>query len=199
MDRKSDLQSAVAASLPGAAKGTAVSAADEWFEKEVLPLEALLMQYLERNWRNPSDIPDFRQDVYVRVYEAALKEIPENAGKFVLTTARNLLIDRAKHARIVPIEAAANLEELGTAADTPGPERIALARDELRHLQAALDRLPPRCREAIMLRRVHGLSRGEIAMRMGITELSVSSYLSRAICVLADTLHGEPSNIRRKS
>jgi len=79
------------------------------------------MQYLERNWRNPSDIPDFRQDVYVRVYEAALKEIPEHAGKFVITTARNLLINKAKQARIVPIEAATNLDEFSAAADTPGP------------------------------------------------------------------------------
>ena len=61
MDRKSSFQPAAVA-LPGAAKGTAVSAADEWFEREVLPLEALLMQFLERNWRNPSDVPDFRQD-----------------------------------------------------------------------------------------------------------------------------------------
>ena len=198
MDRKSDLQSAVMAALPGAAKGTTVSAVDDWFEHKVLPLEGLLMQYLERNWRNPADVPDFRQDVYVRVYEAALRDIPENTTQFVMATARNLLVSRARHQSMVPIEAAANLEELLTAEDTPNPERTAVARDELRHLQAALDRLPPRCREAIILRRVHELSRSEIALRMGISELSVSSYLSRAICSLADTLHGEPSNIRRR-
>lgn len=199
MDRKSDYRSAVTAPLPGAAKGTAVSAVDDWFEKEILPLEASLMQYLERNWRNASDIPDFRQDIYVRIYEAAQNELPAHAGKFLLTTARNFLIDKARQARIVPIEAASNLDEFGTATDAPGPERIALARDELRHLQAALDRLPARAREAIILRRIHGLTRAEIARRMGINEVSVSRYLSRAICTLADTLHGEPSNIRRRS
>jgi len=198
MDRKSDFRSAVTAPFPGAAKGTAVSAVDDWFEREILPLEASLMQYLERNWRNPSDIPDFRQDIYVRIYEAAQKELPQHAGKFLLTTARNLLIDKAKQARIVPIEAAASLEDFDKAADVLGPERIAVARDELRHLQAALDRLPPRAREAIILRRIHGLTRGEIARRMGINEVSVSRYLSRAICALADVLHGEPSNIRRR-
>jgi RNA polymerase sigma-70 factor (ECF subfamily) len=197
MDRKQGIQPAASA-LPGAAKGTAVSAADDWFEREVLPLEALLMQFLERNWRNPSDVPDFRQEVYVRVYEAALKELPQNTTQFVLTTARNILIDRARHERVVPIEAASDLEHLTAVADAPGPERIAMARDELRHLQAAMDRLPPRCREAIVLRRVQGLSRTEIAVRMGISEVSVSRYLSRAICALADTLHGEPSNIRRQ-
>jgi len=199
MDRKPDYRSAAAAPFTGAGKGMAVSAVDEWFEREILPLEASLMQYLERNWRNPSDIADFRQDIYVRIYEAAQREIPQHAGKFLLTAARNFLIDKAKQARIVPIEAAANLEDIGAATDAPGPERIAVARDELRHLQAALDRLPPRAREAIILRRVHGLTRGEIARRMGINEVSVSRYLSRAICALADVLHGEPSNIRRRS
>jgi RNA polymerase sigma factor (sigma-70 family) len=199
MDKKLNSDRAEVAPLPRAAKGTAMSAADAWFDREVLPLEALLMQFLERNWRNPSDVPDFRQDVYVRVYEAALKQIPENTSQFVLTTARNLLINRARHERIIPIEAAANPEEIGIATETPGPDRVVMARDELRHLQAALDRLPPRCREAIVLRRIRGLSRTEIAVRMGITEFSVSRYLSRGICVLADTLHGEPSNIRRKA
>ncbi len=156
MDRTVNLEPATAVPLPGAAKGSAASSADVWPEHEVLPLEALLMQYLERNWRNASDIPDFRQDVYVRVYEAALKQIPDNAKQFVLTTARNLLINRVRHERVVPIETAADFEDIGATADMPGPERIALARDELRHLQAALDRLPLRCREAFILRRING-------------------------------------------
>jgi RNA polymerase sigma-70 factor (ECF subfamily) len=198
MDKISNFRRATAVALPGAARGTPMSAADEWFDSEVLPLEKRLMQFLERNWRNPSDLPDFRQEVYTRVYEAALTEIPQNARQFVLTTARNLLINRAQHERVVPIEAAADIEELGVALDVPGPDRIVIARDELRHLQAALDHLPPRCREAIVLRRVRGLSRTEIAQRMGITEFTVTRYLSRGICMLADILHGEPSNIRRK-
>jgi RNA polymerase sigma factor (sigma-70 family) len=176
-----------------------MSAADEWFDQEVLPLEKLLMHFLERNWRNPSDLPDFRQEIYARVYEAALTEIPKHTRQFILTTARNLLINRSEHERVVPIEAAADIEELGAAIDVPGPDRIVIARDELRHLQAALDRLPPRCREVVILRRVHGLSRMEIARRMGVTEFTVTRYLSRGICMLADILHGEPSNIRRKT
>ena len=81
------------------------------------------------------------------------------------------------------------------AVDTPGPERIVMARDELRRLQAALDRLAPRVREVVVLARIEGLSRSEIAQRLGITEVTVSSYLTQGICALADILHGEPANI----
>ena len=53
--------------------GAAMTASDvkAWFVREVLPLEAALMQFLRHNWRNNSDIDDLRQEVYVRVYEAA--------------------------------------------------------------------------------------------------------------------------------
>ncbi len=172
---------------------------DEWFDREVLPLEALLMQYLEHNWRNRSDLADLRQDVYVRVYQAALVNIPEKPRHFLLATARNLLTDRVRHEQVIPIEFAADLETLGVAVDAPSPERVVMARDELRRLQAALDRLSPRCRDVVVLARIEGLTRGEIAARMGITEVTVSSYLTQGICALADILHGEPSNIRRSS
>ena len=172
---------------------------DLWFDLEVLPLEALLMQYLEHNWRNRSDLPDLRQEVYVRVYQAALENIPEKPRQFLIATARNLLIDRVRHEQVIPIESAADLETLGVAVETPGPERIVMARDELRRLQAALDRLAPRVREVVVLARIEGLSRGEIAQRLGITEVTVSSYLSQGICALADILHGEPANIRRST
>ncbi len=51
---------------------------DAWFEREILPLEAALMQYLQHNWRNKNDIADLRQDIYVQVYEAARKALPES-------------------------------------------------------------------------------------------------------------------------
>ena len=98
----------------------------QWFVREVLPLEAALMQFLQRNWRNQSEIADIRQEVYVRVYEAAQREIPEHAKPFVLTTARNILINRVRREQVVPIEAVADLESLGAAADEPPPDRAVI-------------------------------------------------------------------------
>ena len=169
-----------------------------WFGREILPLEASLMQYLEHNWRNASDISDLRQEVYVRIYEAALRKFPEKPRQYLFATARNILIKRVQHERVVPIEAVADLEALNLAGDAPDVERIILAGEELRRLQAALDRLPPRARETILLSRIEGLSRGEIASRMGIGEASVSQYLSQGIRALVNILYGETPNVRRK-
>ncbi len=148
------------------------------------------MHFLRNNWRNQGEIEDFRQDVYLRVCEAAQQEFPDQIKPFVLTTARNLLINRARRERVVPIEAIADPESLGLAVDAPGPERTTLARDELRRLQAAIDQLPPRCREAIILGRIEGLNGREIAARMGISERTASEHLAKGITAIAEILHG---------
>jgi RNA polymerase sigma-70 factor (ECF subfamily) len=169
-----------------------------WFVREVLPLESALIHFLHHNWRNQADIDDLLQEVYMRLIAGAQKEIPAQTKAFVFSTARNLLIDRVRREQVVPIEAVADLDALGVAIDEPGPDRNVMARDELRRVQAALDRLPPRAREALLLRRVDGSSRAEIAQRMGIGEGTVKEYLSESVCALADMLYGETEIARRR-
>lgn len=175
------------------------SALRDWFVREVLPLEAALTQFLRHNWRNKSDIPDLVQEVYARVYDAARKEMPETARAFVFATAHNLLIDRVRREKIVQFEAVSELDTLAIAADEPAPDRSAIARDELRRLQVALDRLPPRTREVVTMRRIDGLSRAEIAQRLGITEVTVKWHLNEGLRALADDLYGEAAALRNKS
>jgi len=169
-----------------------------WFVREVLPLEAALMQFLRRSWPNKSDIDDLAQEVYARVYEAAREKIPQPVKPFVFTIARNLLIDRVRHEQVVPIEAVADLETLGVAVDAPGPDRSVMAQDELRRLQAALEKLPPRCREVVVLGRIEGLSGKEISQRLGIGASTVSEHLATGMNTLADLLFGDEAELGRK-
>lgn len=168
-----------------------------WFVREVLPLEPLLMHYLRRHWPNTSEIEDLRQDIYVRIYEAAQAKIPHPAKPFVFSIARNLLVDRVRREHVVPIEAVADFDALGVAIETPLPDQSAIARDELRRLQAALDALSPRCREAVILGRIEGLTGREIARRMGIGTAAVSAHLTKGIYALAEFLYGA-SNTEKK-
>ncbi len=169
-----------------------------WFAREVLPLEPLLMHFLRNNWRDGGEIEDLRQDVYLRVCEAAQQEFPGQIKPFMLATARNLLINRARRERVVPIEAIADPDTLNLATEMPGPDRTIVARDELRRLQTAIDHLPPRCREAIILGRIEGLNGREIAQRMGIAERTVSEHLAKGIAALAETLHGPGTRVDGK-
>lgn len=149
------------------------------------------MSFLRRYWKNESDIADLKQDVYLKIYEAAKTKRPDPVKPFLLTVARNVVIDKVRKDQVVPIEAMGDLEALNIAADTPGPDRQVQAREELRRLQSAIERLPARYREAVILAQVEGLSGPEIAQRMGITRSAVSHYLKRGLRSLADMLYGE--------
>ncbi|HTO39689.1 MAG TPA: RNA polymerase sigma factor [Rhizomicrobium sp.] len=175
------------------------SSLDAWFVREVLPLEAALMHFLRLSRRNAGDAEDLCQDVYVRVYEAAKREIPHPVKPYVFTVARNLLINHAKRDQIVSIDSMADLDELGIALDEPLPDRSVMARQELHRLEDALNQLPPRCREVVVLSRIEGLTRREIAQRMGIVESTVSAHLTDGMYALADQLYGTPTKPGRKS
>ena len=169
--------------------GLLASEVNAWFVREVLPLEAALRRYLRHGWRSETDIGDICQDVFVRSIEAARQQIPQNAKPFVFSIARNLLIDRLRRDQIVSIDSVADLDTFGLAADEPLPDRSAMARQELRKLQAALAKLPQRERDAITMQKIEGLSRREIARRMGVAEITVARQLASGIAALAEFFH----------
>jgi RNA polymerase sigma factor (sigma-70 family) len=170
---------------------TADDAVTQWFVREILPLEAILVRYLRRNWRNASDITDLRQEIYTRIFDAARDRIPDDPERFLMVTARNLIINLVKHEQIVPIDAVADLEMLGIPTDAAGPERTVMARDELRRLRVALDRLPRRARQAFTLAFLEDLSAKEIAARMGVSTRAVSKHLTSGLRALTNMLYGE--------
>jgi RNA polymerase sigma factor (sigma-70 family) len=177
-------------------KGLVVSrdAVSTWFLREILPLEPILMHYLRLNWRNASDIPDLRQEIYARVLQAARDHIPDSPKRFLLTSARNLLIDRVRREQVVPMETFADFDALGIAADAPEPERMIIEQEELRRVEAALAQLPSRTREAIELTYFEGLSCMEIARRMGVTKQTASRFIARGTLVLGRILYSAPAD-----
>lgn len=172
---------------------------EAWFVREVLPLEAVLIQFLSRSGRSKADVEDLRQDVYMRVCAAATKEIPNPARPLVFTIARNLLIDRLRHEQVVPIDVVENLDVLNVAIDERTPDRAVIAREELRKFQAALEKLPERERTIISMQKIEGLSTREIAERTGIPERTVRWSLNEGFRALAELMLREPADIRRVS
>jgi RNA polymerase sigma factor (sigma-70 family) len=174
-------------------------AVSAWFIREVLPFEANLMHYLQHNWRNASDLADIRQEVYARVLEAAQDHVPDNPRNFLLVCARNLLIDLMRREQVVPMETFADVDALGVAAGAPEADRLLIEREDIRRLEAALEHLPPRTREAIALAYFQGLSRTEIARRMGVTQQAASRFIARGALILGHILYDAPTDRGAKS
>jgi RNA polymerase sigma factor (sigma-70 family) len=174
-------------------------AVSTWFSREILPLEAILMHYLRQNWRNASDIPDLRQEVYARVLQGAREHIPDNPKRFLLASARNLLINLVRRGHVVPMETFADFDAFDIADEAPEPDRVVIEKEELRRIALALTQLPPRTREAIELTYFEGLSRTEIAKRMGVTQPMASKFIANGTLILGDILYGAPSGRSMKS
>ena len=163
---------------------------DQWFAAEVLPHERLLQRYLLRVWRNPSEVPDLVQEVYVRVYERAREQLPQQPKAFLFATARNLMTDHLRRSRVVSIHTVHLVEGVEAVVDELSPERRLNARQELGRVAQAFDSLSDKCRDVIWFRRVEGLSQRETAERMGLKEDAIESQLSRGIRALARALFG---------
>jgi RNA polymerase sigma factor (sigma-70 family) len=166
---------------------------EAWFAREILEHEDALIRYLTRKWPNRDDIHDLRQDIYIRVYEAAGRSRPRAAKSFLFTTARHLMTDRLRRQRIVSIEASGGLDFLNVMVDEISPEQRVSAREELKRLAQAFTLLPPRCREVVWLRRVVEMPQKDIARKMGITVKTVERQASIGLRLLADYLFGTKS------
>lgn len=164
-------------------------ALDAWFVREVLAHEGALMRFLHRNWRDHDEVGDLRQEIYVRIYEAAGNRLPDSPKAFLFATARHLLADRVRRQRIVSITAVGDLEQLNVLKDEIGPDRWLGGRQTLQRLADAIDRLPDRCREVVWLRRVEDLPQKEIARRLGISEKTVEKHIAKGCRMMANYFH----------
>lgn len=159
---------------------------DIWFAEQILPHEGALTAYLRRVWPDASEIIDLRQEVYVRVYGAASVKRPSVARYFLFTVARNLLVDRLRHRRVVTIDLMEDLSSLDVLSDELPADRILSGRQELARLEAALAHLPPRCRETFIMRKIEDRPQKEVANIMGVAEATVEKQLIKAMRMLTD-------------
>jgi len=163
---------------------------DQWFSEQILSHEVSLTRYLHRVWPNVSEIPDLRQDIYVRVYESARDSRPTSPRAFLFAAARNLLTDHIRRGRVVSIEATADVAAFDALVDEMSPERHVGATQELQSLSLAFDSLSDKCRRIVWLRRIEGLSQRQTAERLGLREVAVESQLARGMRTLARAVFG---------
>lgn len=171
---------------------------EEWFRREVLPLERSLTHFVRRNWRVEDDVMDLTHDIYELAYSGARQGLPSATRQYVFTVARNHLINKAKRARIVSFELVADLETFDHGVDLFETERHLMARDAIRQVQSGFEKLSPRVREIIWLRKVEGLNVQETADRLGIGKDAVKQQLMMGVKALADHMLGGAGRIVRR-
>lgn len=138
-------------------------------------LKPKLLRYCTYRCGDPDTAEDIVQEAMLRLWRRDA-ELPADAGNWLFTTARHLILDRAKIAR--------NRRRLLASNPVHGsePEQAdhALEREEKRsRVRRVLERMPERSREILMLR-YSGFSYREIAGEVGVAPGSVGTLLARA-------------------
>jgi RNA polymerase sigma factor (sigma-70 family) len=94
---------------------------------------------------------------------------------------------RSFFSRALPIE-----EGVHVADHSPDPEAELAGRQELARTRRAIDALPDNLRSVLLLRTIEGMSQGETATLLGISEKAVETRLYRARMKLTETLRETP-------
>ena len=100
-----------------------------------------------------------------------------NPRAFLFATARNLALDWFRRGRVVQFEPLVGVEDSLVESNGPTAPESCNVRQELAILSDAIDVLPPRCREIMILQKIHGLSNRQIAARLGISINTVNAQL----------------------
>jgi RNA polymerase sigma factor (sigma-70 family) len=124
---------------------------------------------------------DLVQETYVRFLNMARSASISFPRALLFRTAKNLAID---HIRKGKFESHGD-DTIGLVPDrpseAPSAEQALSDKQRFQIFLAAVDSLPPRCREAFLLHRVHECSYREIAHRLSITESAVEKLIMRSL------------------
>ena len=141
-----------------------------------------------------AEAQDLTQEVFLRVFRTlkTFRSAEGSFGTWLARVARNLLIDhyrRTRQERVTdPIEEQLSvLEEKGATA-SERPDHAVAGREASEILQAALQKLSPDLREAVILRDLQEMEYREIAEVLGIPEGTVKSRINRGRAELARLL-----------
>jgi RNA polymerase sigma-70 factor (ECF subfamily) len=143
---------------------------------------APVYRYIVARVGRPCDAEDLAQLVFVKALEALPRYETRGVpfGGWLFRLARNVVIDHIRTRREhVTLDLVAERSAPGGA-----PDELAVLRQEMDSVTAALRRLTPEQREAIELRFFAGLSAREAAVAMGRQEGTIRGLQFRAIAAL---------------
>ncbi len=152
----------------------------EWFGKWRKPIRSWLRN---RASVPPGDIDDLAQEVFLRLLRYSDDVAVENPQGYLFRIAANVANEWRERSRVRKPHDDSWLEELQIEAGDEPENAFAKSRAN-EYVQAAVDRLPPRQREVLLLHVNEGLTYKQIAQLKGLTYRIVLRDLTRAYSTL---------------
>jgi RNA polymerase sigma-70 factor (ECF subfamily) len=148
------------------------------FEQLVLPHLDAAFNLARWVLRGRNDAEDVAQEALLRAYRFFRGFNGSDARAWLLQIVRNACYSWLEKNR--PMDLSTEFDEQFYPQSSATPESLAIAGDDKERLTRALEALPPRFREVLVLRELEGCSYKEIASITAMPIGSVMSSLSRA-------------------
>lgn len=139
-----------------------------------------LRSYVLRMLKSPADADDVVHDAFVRFYRSDIFAY-DNPRAVLFKTAWRLALNRIRSRRSNPVDRADILIDELTQypCETVSAEEDIISREKEGVFRAAIESLPPRCRQVIELRTIQELSFREMSDRLGISVSTLEKHMAR--------------------
>lgn len=152
-----------------------------WFEEEVHPHGSDLRSYLRRTFPAVRDVDDVVQESYLRVWTACAAQPIRCARGFLFKVARHLALDLVRRDRAAPFSAVRDFDALSVVADKSHAADALSTQEKIQLVAEAIATLPARCREIVVLRKLHGLPQRDVAARLRLSERTVEVQVAKGV------------------
>jgi RNA polymerase sigma factor (sigma-70 family) len=141
-----------------------------------------LRRFLKFRLRNPSDVSDLAQEVFMRLLRVPHHEDIRSPEAYLFTVASHVIQQHQQKQDLVstPLEWIEALAE-STMNSADDPSAKVELHERLDRFERSLDELPPRIATAFIMHRLGGHTIEHIAGELGIAQITVKKYLAKAL------------------
>lgn len=154
---------------------------------------------------NSQDVDDVCQETFLRTYKSSLENEVKKPKSFMFKVAKNLIFSDFRRASTQLNEYVEDIDLVESQLELDNLENNTLAQEKLGVMCEAIASLPNKCRQAVVMRKVYGMSTKDIAKRMNISTTTVSNYITKGMCAYNDARekytneHNEVPKIKQKN
>lgn len=154
-----------------------------------------LVRFLAARLSSDAEAKEVAQEAYVRLLQLDQPRAGGFLRALLFKTATNIATDRMRRRKLDRESRSSDPLDFGI--DRRSPEHQASGEEEVAIVARCLQELSPRCRQAILLKRLQDLSTAQIAATLNVSTRMIRLYITEASLLIRDRL--DSAHTRRPS
>lgn len=156
-----------------------------------------LVRFLAARLSSDAEAKEVAQEAYVRLLQLDQPDAGGFMRALLYKTAINIATDRLRRRKLD--RESRNTDPLDFGIDRRSPDHHASGVEEVEIVAQCLNELSPRCRQAILLKRLQGLSTAQIAATLNVSTRMIRLYITEASVLIRDRLDSAHAGPRSDS